>query len=341
MSYEKGEIYFVRERNGPEGLRSPFVKIGLVRYKDKRDSFNRLAEHQTGNPRTLELVRDEIVVTDAVDMVEAQLHRVFAKERVSGEWFEFPDDQKLGEAVAKAKALAAEVAPIVPKLTEAEKLKNVASNGKSKEASEDNRLSAQRLAVAKEQVAVCVRLIKTINTKIAAAVDAGQDISSIAATSVRKYSPKFLVEAFQAAHPDLYEKYLTEISEWEQRFLLKTKLEDDTSLGQDFSAIIREIEILLAPELDRNDIVKLNEPYLQLTHLKGLAEWAIQIETAELKLALGEFDELNGLCTWKRYSKVGMAFDSDLFAIENPELALKFVSVPEEKTYVQAKKKKL
>lgn len=341
MSYEKGEIYFVREKSGRDGQRTPFIKIGLVRYKEKRDSYNRLAEHQTGNPRTLELVPEEIVVTDAVDMVEAQLHRVFAKYRVSGEWFEFPSDDLVAKAVLQAKELASEVAPLVPKLVEAEKLKNVKSNGLSKAPSLENKESANKLAIAKERIVNCNDLLKKINDLIAVAVDSGADVSEIASKTVKKYAPKFLVDEFMEAYPDLYEKYMTEVSSWEQRFLLKTKPLQEGGIGEEFESIISGIALVLDSKNAHEDLAALNEPKLALTHLKGLAEWDVQVQTAELKLSLGEFDELEGVCTWKRYSKVGLAFDSNLFAAENPDLAIKFVSLPVEKTYVNAKKSKI
>ena len=79
MDYVSGEIYFVRERTD-NGF-SPFVKIGLVH--GIRDSLTRLKEHQTGNPRRLFIDEKQVVRTEAVDRVEAQMHKIFSPKRVS------------------------------------------------------------------------------------------------------------------------------------------------------------------------------------------------------------------------------------------------------------------
>ena len=66
--YNSGEIYFIREIDYLTSQKTPFVKIGLVRYSDKRDSWGRLYEHQTGNPRKLDLNPSHILSTQAVDL---------------------------------------------------------------------------------------------------------------------------------------------------------------------------------------------------------------------------------------------------------------------------------
>lgn len=74
MDQDRGEIYFIREHLGT-GF-SEFTKIGLVREKDGRSSADRIKEHQTGNPRPLESIKE--VSTVFVSAVENTLHREFA-----------------------------------------------------------------------------------------------------------------------------------------------------------------------------------------------------------------------------------------------------------------------
>lgn len=118
MSLEPGEIYFVRELAG-SGF-GPYVKIGLVAKSDHRSSFERLKEHQTGNPRALRIDESQIVKTDAVSIVEAQLHKIFAPKRVSGEWFNFPSEQDVFQAISEAQRLSTEIAELVPIFQEVE-----------------------------------------------------------------------------------------------------------------------------------------------------------------------------------------------------------------------------
>ena len=340
MSYQKGEIYFVRELNRKTGNHTEFVKIGLVRYNENRDSFNRLREHQTGNPRPLGLKRDEIVVTEAVDLVEAQLHRLFADQRVSGEWFEFSSEPDIQKAITKARGLRDEVAKLVPLFEEAEKLKNVESKDPMVSATDEDFALALELAVAKDCVKICDDLLDDIQQKLVAKVDAGGEVGGVANTVVKTYKPKFLEADFKAAYPELWEKYLEDARKWQQAFLNKVKVKDSLSLGDYFNSAIAKISEAIGKFESQDDALLLNEPELALLKLKGEASWNVAISEAKLKIRVGKSEGIEGVCTWKRYWNVSQVFNSEGFAAENPDLAKQFVSLPETKTYVQPKKNK-
>ena len=53
MAGAAGEIYFIGEVDLKSKSHSNYYKIGIVRESDERTTVNRLAEHQTGNPRRL------------------------------------------------------------------------------------------------------------------------------------------------------------------------------------------------------------------------------------------------------------------------------------------------
>ena len=340
MSYQKGEIYFVRELDRKTGKHTEFVKIGLVRYKEDRDSFNRLLEHQTGNPRPLGLKREEIVVTEAVDLVEAQLHRLFADQRVSGEWFEFSIEVDIQKAIARAKELRDEVEKLVPLFEQADKLKNLESTDQMLAATASDLELALELAIAKDCVKICDELLNDIKQKLVAKVDAGGEVGGVADTVVKSYKPKFLEADFKAAHPELWEKYLEDTKKWQQAFLNKVKVKEVASLGDYFNTSIAKISEAIGKFETHDDVLLLNEPQLALLKLKGEASWNLAISDAKLKIRVGTAEGIQDVCTWKRYWNVSKAFNSEGFAAENPELAKQFVSLPETKTYVQPKKNK-
>ena len=92
----KGEIYFIREieeQTLDSKKYSAYTKIGLIKFTKDEDRFSehRLGEHQTGNPRLLEITAR--VETDCVSVVETYVHRQFGKMRRLGEWFQLSDDQ--------------------------------------------------------------------------------------------------------------------------------------------------------------------------------------------------------------------------------------------------------
>ena len=89
MILTPGQLYFVNEQDVRTGERSRYFKIGIVRDAADRDSKDRLLEHQTGNPRKLCIV--ENLTMPAVEAIETNLHYLFARNRVMGEWMEFTD----------------------------------------------------------------------------------------------------------------------------------------------------------------------------------------------------------------------------------------------------------
>lgn len=341
MSYQKGEIYFVRERDRKTGRHTEFVKIGLVRYKENRDSFVRLLEHQTGNPRALALTRDEIVVTEAVDLVEAQLHRRLADKRVSGEWFHLSSEREIREAIRIATELKRDVEKLLPLLERAEQLTRQESTEPLRAATPEDIALGRGLALAERRVKDCEGLLSDIRQKLVAIVDGGGDVSPVADTIVRTYRPKFLEADFKAAKPALWAEYLEDQVIWQHSFLPKTKVTSVGSADSDFSAALAQVRQAIAQYESHDDVLLLNEPQLALTKLKGEASWDADIYRARLKIAVGAAKGIDGVCSWKRAKKVTQVFNSERFAAEHPDLAKQFVSLPKTKTYVQSKKVKV
>lgn len=338
-TYQDGEIYFIRELDYSSGKPTSFVKIGLVRYKENRNSFGRLMEHQTGNPRKLDLENKHIVKTQAVDLLEAQLHRQFSQQRISGEWFEFGNDAEIESAVKIAQSLAKEVSKRLPRFQKAENLMLKESNKDSRPATDEERELARTLLISKTKMSLCKELSDQSKQLLTKAYSEGADISDAAKTSVKTYKPAFLEDKFKEVHGDLWEKYQGEVRKWMHTFLNKYKLAEG-DLGEEFEAEIERIKSVLKLVESTGDYGLLVEVNLTLTNLNGLAEWDAKLSEAELKIKLDLWDGIDGVCTWKRYEDVKMKFDSERFAAENPELALKFVSTPVVKTYVVPKKGK-
>lgn len=337
MSYQTGEIYFIRELDRASKGHTPFVKIGLVRDAEERDSFNRLVEHQTGNPRQLYLDRSGIVDTPAVDLVEAQLHRFFAPRRVSGEWFEFESESQIQEAIETAKAFAEDAKNRVPVFEEAEKLKFQESSNGTKQASDEDLVIAKELAGAKLQIAACKAQQARIAEILQSSIDAGVDVATVANTTLKTFKPQLQEAELQAAHPDIFEKYIAEVKTWQQRFLTKVKLKGGEVADDDFDSAIAGITAQLDAISGHEEASKLNEPNLALKTLLGLANWKHDFAEARLKVSIGLYEEIEGVCTWKRGYKIDNKFDAHTFAAENPELARQFTSEGSTKAYVNPK----
>lgn len=338
MGYKSGEIYFVRERTGQ--AYSPHVKIGLVHAP--RVSLDRLPEHQTGNPRILHIDKNQVVKTDAVDRVEAQLHKIFAPKRVSGEWFELPNETELHEAISQAKALANEVGLLVPIFNSADELARMESTQDVIPASDEATALSFDVAKARGELAVCAELESSIAQKLQEALEDDEGVVKGAAKVVTvNYKPKFMVDALKTENPELVEKYLEEVSTWSQTFRLKAKKLERNSLDRDFLDEVERIEALIDSVRSVEDAYLLNEPQLFVTNLEALSSWNEQISLAKLKVLCGTNAGIENICTWTRKNgDPKSVFDEDRFASENPELYFDYFAEGKTGTYIRVAKRK-
>ncbi|MBT3440941.1 MAG: GIY-YIG nuclease family protein [Euryarchaeota archaeon] len=108
---DPGQIYFITELDQKTKNSTGYYKIGIVR--NQRITFDRIKEHQTGNPHRLYAA--EVIITDAAYMVEGMLHGKFHAKRVSQEWFHFTPTE-LAAVVAEAKRLSGIYGPVLSSL---------------------------------------------------------------------------------------------------------------------------------------------------------------------------------------------------------------------------------
>ena len=343
MAYEPGEIYFVRETAKELELgRTPFVKVGLVKEKDGRDSFGRLAEHQTGNPRTLFINKEDIVKTDAVTRIEALLHRIYANKRINGEWFLLETEEEIQEVISKAKELSEEIKPYISKFDEAEKLKSKLSNGKTKPASEADLANALKLATAKYKISLIEEAKNEVTSILIVIKEAGGDVSDVVRTIVKTFKPKFDEKAFKEALPDMWKKYsVTEKTLVSPRFLPKAKFEfTEESLDETFQLGLEKARNYLIEAKKSHNAILLNDASLLLTNLEGLAEWDLDLATAELKISIGEFDGIEDLVMWKRVEAEKTTLNVGLLAAEQDKTYKEYLVTPDPKEYELKKRKK-
>ena len=338
--YNSGEIYFIREIDYLTSQKTAFVKIGLVRYSDKRDSWGRLYEHQTGNPRKLALNPAHILSTQAVDLVEARLHKEFAQFRISGEWFEFTSDSALEEAVKKANAIVQDVDAFLPKLQEADELKWKVSNKLMLDATDELSELALKFVIAKRQIALCEDLESRIGQLLITAQSEGRDVSKYSDVKVKPFIPSFKDDDFQAAYPDLWEKYQATEKSWYQRFTPKLKISSDQDLGPEFNDTVERLSEIIESVNSSQDLGLLVDPNLELTNLRGLAEWDQAVSQTNLKLAVGDNEGIKGLCTWTRKETISTKFDSKKFEAENPDLYRDFLTTGSSSELLKPKKTK-
>ena len=331
MKYQAGEIYFVREQDR-DGSLTEFVKIGLV--KSPRTSEDRLIEHQTGNPRRLVIPDGHTVFTEAVSLVEAQLHRRFATERIGGEWFTFTNPERLDAAIAASKALAEEVGLATPLLQEADALESQVSNQVIIPASDLALEQVRILAIAKEKEKATKALGSEIKGLLLKVAKAGGDLGTAATMQTKTFKAKFDEATFLIDYPEIAKLYFVEKIGWSQRFDIKYKLPKDFALDEDFATQLDEVRSLVPVGKTKVSAVDLEEPMLRLTQLEAIVDWDLTLSKAKLKIECGPNEGIDGVCAWKREATRKSSFDPNKLFEEDYELYAQYVLDETNKQYL-------
>lgn len=333
-SFAPGEIYFVKEvdRSSKSG-RSKWVKIGKV--ANDRESLERLGEHQTGNPRKLSIESKELVQTELVSVVEAQLHRKFAHLRVRGEWFELPTDKELSVAINAAKELAQSAAIAVKAFAKAAQLDRTLSTEKKLPETPDTRALAVRYEISRLEGIRIKALRKEITSKFAIAAQSGVAVDEVYKEKIVMPSPVFNPELLKSRDAALYWQYAKVVdgTQWKHSFSVKVKLteaESVATLYPDYAAEIAQIERAIASTTDPNAALELADAEAALLRWEGYWTWEKELAKADLQVATGKAKEITGICTWVRESKpvTKEVFDSTSFLLDLPEEYSKYVEKP-------------
>lgn len=202
MILTPGQLYFINEQDVQTGTRSSYYKIGIVRDAAGRDSKNRLLEHQTGNPRKLCIV--EALPMPAVEAIETNLHYLFARNRVMGEWMHFSDSE-LQNAIKKAKELAAEMEENIEDYKFAEILKDTKSNGSKLAATEEAEEWYGTIQDLQEVLETCDDALAQYDDYLYEAIERGIDVSGRAKVQTRAGAKKFDEALFASTYPELHQ----------------------------------------------------------------------------------------------------------------------------------------
>lgn len=321
-----GEIYFIAETDRLTGETSPYVKVGLVKAGESRDSALRLDEHQTGNPRRLALMH--VVTTAEVHAVETTLHGMFATRRVLGEWFHFPGDVT-ADAVRAAEDLAGRMAVVADVAGRIETLKNVESNGQIVAPTDELLSWHASLLELKAQVKLCKAMNATMDSVAVAAAAEGRDATAVVEVRERQGRQVFNMEEFQANHPDLWAEYVVQTSKIDGKFTIAgvRALPDPFELNPRLAELSLEVDSLVAAiQAGTAEPSALNRPRLVLREIETVLDLEETLLDIQLRDACAEADGIDGICAWKRVTKVQEKFDQKRFAAEQPELVQKYTT---------------
>ncbi len=321
MKLVPGTIYFVRESDSKTSGHSDLVKIGLV--EGKRSPFERLREHQTGNPRKLLFDESQFVWTDAVAFVEAQLHSKFAKLRVSGEWFQFQSEKEIEEAVSSAREFAEKAASINPLMVRAEELfwklsegEILASTAQSRALGEDCVRADHLGGLLETQMAEVRKAMLSI-----AEEDGEEAIKEFYRTIEYTKAPAFSATLLKSKFgQEMYDAYVYQEPKWNPKFeVISPLVEND-----DFNKMLETISSVQAKVSDArssHDVFGLNELDLEIRTLLAPQEWNQVYAETHLKDLCGASPGIEGVCNWVRQESLGnKQIDKGRLFAEKPDV---------------------
>ena len=338
MELGAGEIYFIKECDVLTKDETGYVKIGLVREDKVRSSADRALEHQTGNPRKL-LVHHKLK-TKLVSSVENKMHRFYAKNRVSGEWFNLTQEL-LESAIAKAQEFAVLAEKDFDCFSEALSLESVLSTEEVVASTETSNSLHQILLNVRFKLKECKELEKSYTNLLIQVLKDKGNIEGLGTTIARKPQSKFDEGKLKIEHRKIWELFQVTKEKWSKPFtLIKSKdyvydLTSDPVLfefGEKFRAVLENVETQKQP------IDDLQELYFDLRILVSSYEWDENVAESQLKILIADAKEIEGVCKWPRFFKKIVSFDEESFSEKHPDLFEKFSSFLENKVFIVPKK---
>ena len=321
MKLVPGTIYFVRESDSKTSGHSDLVKIGLV--AGERSPFERLREHQTGNPRKLLFDESQFVWTDAVAFVEAQLHRRYAKQRVSGEWFQFSTEKDIEDAVSAAREFAKKAASINPLMVRAEELFWKLSEGEVLESTAESRALGEDFVRAERLCELLGQQMSEVKkAMLSIAEEQGDEAiqefyKTIEYTKAPAFSSTLLKSKFGQ---EMYDSYVYQEPKWNPSFeVISPLVEKD-----EFNGVLKTILSVAARVSDSrsaHDVFGLNELDLEIRTLLAPQEWNLVYAEAHLKDLCDVSPGIEGVCNWVRQESLGnKQIDKGRLFAEKPDV---------------------
>jgi len=312
MDLKSGHLYFINEQDVRTGEKSNYYKIGIV-YDDKgRDSTDRLLEHQTGNPRQLHIV--ETMNIPGVRIVEINLHNLFARHRLKGEWMWF-SEAELHEAISKAKELASEMPNFIKDVEKSVELEHMLSNGIVLPATDEAKELYAVIMNFKPVIKKCEDLKEQYKKYLKDAIKKGVDIAGKGTYKTRAGAKKFDEIMFSTKYPQLFKKYSETESVIAGPFTTqpnKDWVADPSILKKEQLDLISDFEEQLAKaDHELNSDFSLHASQSGVAEISEYANWQNDKANTKLRVLTGAAEGIEGICRWKRIKKENILLDKE------------------------------
>ena len=270
--------------------------------------------------------------TKAVEVVDTNLRRLLARNRILGEWMRFSELQ-LQNAISMAKQLVMEVKENLEYFERAQELKNKISNGLKIDATEEAKSNYAVIQNFEPIRKSCDEVLDEYKKYLRLAIDQGFDVAG-RGTIQNKSGYRFDEKLFRKKYPTLFEKF-AEISYPVRGSFLpiasKRWSPNLEVIDRDHIDLISNLKKeLINADFSMDTVFSLHEKHLGVKECKKYAEWKIEIAKTKLKVFTGENDGIEGICNWKRKNVEVVTLDKKRLETQHPdEFKLCFVQGPE------------
>lgn len=322
-----GEVYFIREIDVLSGMPLDYVKIGLVRHD--RESSTRSKEHQTANPRDLDVIR--AVRTDCVGSVEKYLHWRYLRDGVRGEWFKF-DVPRLEEAIRYAEELRDQFALRIEALRRGLECEDVESSGEAIAATDEAVHWLREYQVSHLVWTDADKAQKEFNALIKKRAAEGADTSDVGRLSSSR-PMRVDVDALKRGEPEIWRQYVyTKVSGrlLPERAGADAAADQRVTQAQDLVAGLRSV--IAEAEAGRLDLPAVAQVAVAVRSATAFYSTEKELAGLHLQALCGQAPGIDGVCSWKRAPKE--EFDLATFKKDHPEVAARYSEAGAETTRV-------
>ena len=304
---KEGDIYLLRDRDLRVTLpvQSTYLKIGIA-----EDTPARVKQHQTGNPRQIEVTYQELV--PGKSQLETFLHHYFSSDRTRGEWFWIDDAREQSEVIPILEAHYLEQVPHQANLVTIETLKTTPDNGTVRAATVAEQAISDEIQAAEELHAVAKAQHAIHDYNLRAQINTGNGIEGVI-TLNRKTSPDTFGKIAFIASLSPTEFALCHSSGTEfvntPRFLhtrrtlpsIDPTLNTAKNAARALAPTSIPVSNLSNPAVIRiGSIESEHHEWLETRRDIAIHKWTIEQKKVELKALIGADREITGVLSWIR-----------------------------------------
>jgi len=328
MKLVPGTLYFISEVDVLTGQKFDYYKIGLVKDSRQGDAFDRAGEHQTGNPRRLEV--RHTVESPAINDLETLMHDLYATERVFGEWFVLPGNH-LKKAISRAQKIVEQQEELLEAASNVVQYAKVASTETVLPATQETSALFLDLHQARfEQKEI--KKVLAAEKEFFANLSGSKFNTSSYFTTTPKVLTQFKEDEFALKYPDIYEEFVEVTTEVSGNFLPSKPVGLALTLPKRIIRSLAEQSLRLEKAGNRpreTTVQEIHFHHLEILGLAGACRWRDDQYSTHLKSLIEGDSGIEGIATWNRKAKTTSKFATAEFRKAYPDLAAEFTTKTE------------